>query len=121
MRRDAIPLLLLALLAAGCAGPAQDSALSGDALLAGGLTAAATPSDLADMERLVAEKGGRTLLMQSHPMQFQVQGLDAGACEEVRAALRGKPYVASVGGCQPAAGAGEPARPTGSGGDGGRA
>jgi len=94
-------LVVLALLLPGCVqGPAADDG-PGTATLRGAFTEAATQADMADFGEEMRAYGRDVdvRLMESFPVQFAVEGVDAARCDEAREAARAKPYVARVDGC----------------------
>lgn len=89
--------LLLAIAASGCLGPEKEGHR-----LTGAFTSEASAAEVEAFQReLFDAYEAEVLIMESFPMQFQVLGLPEARCEEARALVAAKPYVARVSACLP--------------------
>lgn len=84
----------LFVLAAGCATPDG----GGSFRLSGSFTSDRTEADLADFQAVVRPYSDDVAIMESFPEQFAINGI-VGRCEQLRATLEAKPYIANVGAC----------------------
>lgn len=82
------------LLLAGCASAGEGPSFR----LSGAFTADRTQADLDDFHATVAPYSDDVALLESFPEQFVVHGI-VGGCEQLRATLQAKDYVASVSAC----------------------
>ena len=87
-------LAMAALVLAGCASAGEGPSFR----LSGAFTADRTQADLDDFRATVAPYSDDVALLESFPEQFVVHGI-VGGCEQLRATLQGKDYVASVSAC----------------------
>jgi hypothetical protein len=95
-RLTALLLSSLILLLAGCA----ETPGGVEYRVGGSFTEDATQADVEDLQRRLAAWGADAAIMESYPLQYQIGGLDGPSCDEVRAMLANRPYIASVGRCQ---------------------
>lgn len=93
MRALALAVLLLAPLA-GCSSSSEGPTF----MLSGSFTAQFGSADRADFAATVKPYSDDVAYLESFPEQFMVHGI-VGGCEQLRATLQGKDYVASVGAC----------------------
>lgn len=104
------PPALVLLLLAGCAAPDDETTFA----LSGSFTAEFDSADRADFQATVAPYADDVLFLESFPEQFSVRGI-AGGCEQLRATLDAKDYVATVSTCRAESDAtGDPDEPTSS-------
>lgn len=109
--RAVLPLVVLGLLAAGCATPDAGPTFA----LGGSFTSAFDSADRADFNAVVAPYSDDVAFLESFPEQFSIRGI-TGGCEQLRATLQSKDYVASVGTCRSESDpGGDPDRATSSG------
>lgn len=95
---------------AGCASPDSGPTFA----LSGSFTAEFDSADRADFNAVVAPYSDDVLFLESFPEQFSIRGIEGG-CEQLRATLSGKDYVATVSTCrQETADAGDPGGATSS-------
>ncbi len=100
---------LLAMLLAGCGDdPGPNYVISGV------FERSTTQADLDDFQARLAPHGASAQIMESFPMQYQIRGLDADTCADIRVLLLGLDYVAAVGECRVTSGTGHPDEPTAS-------
>lgn len=84
----------IAVLAAGCASPSDSPSFQ----LMGSFTADRTQGDLDEFHGLVAPYSDDVAIMESFPEQFAIRGI-VGGCEQLRATLTSKDYIATLGSC----------------------
>lgn len=87
--------LAAAILLAGCASPAAGPTFA----LSGAFTPERTQQDLDEFHAIVAPYSDDVAILESFPEQFSIRGI-TGGCEQLRATLDAKDYVASVGTCR---------------------
>lgn len=92
LRPSAIALVVLL---SGCAAPDPSPTFS----LSGSFTADRTQGDLDEFAAIVDPYSDDVAIMESFPEQFSIRGI-TGGCEQLRATLEAKDYVASVGACR---------------------
>lgn len=84
----------LAFLLSGCATAEEGPQFR----LGGSFTADRTDQDIAEFNAIVKPYSDDVALLESFPEQFVVSHI-AGGCEQLRATLQSKDYIASVGAC----------------------
>jgi hypothetical protein len=97
MMRAALPIALLLL--AGCADTYGTD--EGTSSAGGVFTKGLTESDTEDFFAVVAKHSGDASIRESNPAQFTVTAGETD-CYLLVTELEDKPYVASIGACQPA-------------------
>ena len=94
MRRLAI-LAALAILLSGCASVGSGPTFR----LSGSFTAERTQADLDEFHAIVRPYSDDVAILESFPEQFVIRSI-TGGCDQLRATLQSKDYIASVGTCQ---------------------
>jgi hypothetical protein len=84
-----------ALLLSGCGSPDESATFQ----LSGSFTADRTQEDLDEFHAIVEPYSDDVAIMESFPEQFSIRGI-VGGCEQLRATLDSKQYIASVGACR---------------------
>lgn len=109
--RSALLLAALVLALGGCASPDDGPTFS----LSGSFTAEFDEADRAEFNAIVAPYSDDVAFLESFPEQFSIRGIEGG-CEQLRATLGGKDYVATVSTCreETTTGAGDPDEATSS-------
>lgn len=101
-RMRTVLLLAVASVLAGCASPAAEQDPDPDGAtyrVAGAFTREFSPGDERDLGERLSPWYERILIMESFPAQYNLGGLGAGDCQEVRAILLTLDYVATVSEC----------------------
>lgn len=90
-----LPLAVAAvLLAAGCASPGDSPSFQ----LSGSFTVDRTQADLDEFQALAEPYSDDVAILESFPEQFVIRGI-VGGCEQLRATLASKDYIATLGSC----------------------
>lgn len=84
------------LLLSGCGTPESGPSFQ----LSGAFTADRTQEDLDEFDAIVRPYSDDIAIMESFPEQFAIRGIEGG-CEQLRATLDAKDYIATVGACTP--------------------
>ena len=87
-------LVLTLLLFAGCATPDEGTKFR----LSGSFTAERIQADLDEFHAIVRPYSDDVAILESFPEPFSIRGI-VGGCEQLRATLETKDYIASVGTC----------------------
>ncbi len=87
--------VVLGVLLAGCGTPAAGPSFR----LSGTFTQDRTQADLDEFNGIAARYSDDVAILESFPEQFAIRGI-VGGCDQLRATLQAKDYVASVGACQ---------------------
>lgn len=102
---NAVGLVVLASLLAGCSGGAYGDDLSvpphGTYALGGAFKETRTQADMQDLGTRVAARGGDLVIMESFPEQFRAGQLSASACDALHAELETVTYLSHLGSCSP--------------------
>lgn len=115
MRSPPLTLLVVALLpgllVAGCLDQGTETTYR----LTGTLTEDADENDTADLRQRAQARGAELFLLESYPLQYNIQPLSEADCQALAEELGGLDYVQEVRACQVSQGAEDGDQPTSSG------
>lgn len=94
-----VVLLVAALALPGCIDSGTNGEDGAEYRLRGTFTNNSTQEDRDELDRYVRDRGGRMVVLESFPPQFDASELEAAGCEEVRRFAVNRTYVADVGNC----------------------